>query len=84
MDRVKILIIEILISIDQLAQTILCGAFYLVGLAPAPSADETISGIVGRRAFAGQKWARIAAVPIDRLFMLLGEAPGHCERSRGN
>ena len=84
MGRLTTLAREILISIDQLAQTILCGAFYLIGLAPTPNADETISGIVGRRAYAGQRWAKFAAMPIDRLFMLLGEAPGHCQRSMGN
>lgn len=43
--------------------------------------DETISSRVGRASLDGKRWARILERIIDRLFMLLGEAPDHCRRS---
>ncbi len=42
--------------------------------------DETISSRVGRAALAGKRWGLICEAIIDRLFRLLGEAPGHCRR----
>ncbi|MEH3103428.1 MAG: hypothetical protein PGN12_05935 [Sphingomonas phyllosphaerae] len=73
---------QLLVSIDQLAQVLAVGLFYIAGLtAVCPSADETISSYVGRGQLRGAWWARILAPAIDRLFILLGEEPGHCRRN---
>ena len=73
---------QILVSLDQLAQVLLVGPFYVVELTDAcPSADETISSYVGRAQIRGVWWARVLAPAIDGLFVLLGHAPGHCRRS---
>ncbi len=78
--RLRRWILELLISIDQLAHVRLGGPKYLIFGGPCPSADETISSKVGRQALKGKSWARIAAVPIDALFRLLGDRD-HCLRS---
>lgn len=71
-----------LVSIDQFAQVVLIGPFYVVGLAAdCPSADETISSYIGRGEMRGAWWARLLAPAIDRVFILLGEEPGHCRRN---
>lgn len=75
--RLQFWLLEILVSIDQLAHVLLGGPKYLIFGGPCPSADETISSKVGRQALKGKRWARILEVPIDALFRLLGEA-GHC------
>ncbi|MEG8040507.1 hypothetical protein QP166_14570 [Sphingomonas sp. LR60] len=73
---------QLLVSIDQLAQVLVVGLFYIAGLtATCPSADETVSSYVGRGQLRGARWARILAPVIDRLFILLGEEPGHCRRN---
>ncbi len=73
---------QVLVSIDQAAQVAIIGAAYVFHLtATCPSADETISSYVGRGQLRGERWALILAPVIDRLFMLLGEAPGHCLRN---
>lgn len=73
---------QLLVAIDQLAQVIIVGLFYAVGLTSVcPSADETISSYVGRGELRGAWWARIPAAVIDRLFIVLGESPGHCRRN---
>lgn len=80
--RLRSVIRQLLVSIDQLAQVVIVGAFYIAGLAAScPSADETISSYVGRGQMRGARWALILAPMIDRLFILLGEAPGHCRRN---
>lgn len=61
---------NLLIALNQGINTLLAG-----------DPDETISSRVGRASRAGKRWARIAERIIDRLFMWLGEAPGHCGRS---
>lgn len=71
---------EVLISLDQLLHVILGGPKYLIRGGPVPSADETISSKVGRRAIAGARWALTAERVIDWLFVQLGEGPGHCRR----
>ncbi len=82
MRRLRDVIQQVLVSIDQLAQVLLIGAAYLLHLTDTcPSADETISSYVGRGAIRGRRWALIAEAVIDRLFVLLGEAPGHCRRN---
>jgi len=58
------------IALDQGLNTLLAG-----------DPDETISSRVGRAALAGKRWGRISEWIIDRLFVWLGEAPGHCRRS---
>lgn len=73
---------QLLVSLDQLAQVILVGLFYVLGLTDAcPSADETISSYVGRGEIRGARWARLMAAVIDGSFVLLGEEPGHCRRN---
>ncbi|PXA90001.1 hypothetical protein DMC47_28120 [Nostoc sp. 3335mG] len=73
---------QVLVSIDQLAQVLIVGVAYLLRLTNiCPSADETISSYVGRAQMRGAGWAKIAAATIDGLFVLLGEAPGHCRRN---
>ena len=73
---------QLLVSVDQLAQVAIVGAAYLLHLTDTcPSADETISSYVGRGQLRGAWWARILAPAIDRLFLLLGDEPGHCRRN---
>lgn len=73
---------QLMVSIDQLAQVVIVGLLFVIGLTSAcPSADETISSYVGRGQLRGAWWARILAPAIDGLFVLLGEAPGHCRRN---
>lgn len=82
MRRLLKLLRQVLVSIDQLAQVLVIGVFYLIHLTDTcPSADETISSYVGRGQMRGAWWARLLAPAIDALFMLLGEAPGHCRRN---
>jgi hypothetical protein len=78
--RFQILALQVLISIDQSAQTIICGAIYLFLGGNCPSADETISSIVGRRAEDGKWWAKILAKVINSLFSVLGQKD-HCRAS---
>lgn len=73
---------QLLVSIDQFAQVLVVGVAYVIGLTSVcPSADETISSYVGRGEIRGERWAIIAALLIDRLFIALGEGPGHCRRN---
>lgn len=73
---------QLLVSIDQFAQVALVGVAYVLHLTdPCPSADETISSYVGRGEMRGVWWAKALAPAIDALFVLLGEAPGHCRRN---
>ena len=73
---------QLLVSIDQLAQVLIVGLFYIVGVTTvSPSADETISSYVGRGELRGARWAQLLAPVIDGLFVLLGDAPGHCRRN---
>lgn len=61
-------LLNILIGIDQLANTILAG-----------NPDETISSAVGRKAIQGRKWALIAEQLINPIFALLGDE-NHCRK----
>ncbi|TCP30684.1 hypothetical protein [Sphingomonas sp. BK235] len=80
--RVAAVARQVLVSIDQLAQVLIVGAVFILGLtSTCPSADETISSYVGRGELRGVWWARILAPAIDTLFLLLGEEPGHCRRN---
>lgn len=73
---------QLLVSLDQLAQVLIVGLIYVVGLTTiCPSADETISSYVGRGQLRSAWWARLLAPAIDALFVLLGEEPGHCRRN---
>ena len=73
---------QLLVSIDQLVYVIVAGLLYVLGRgAKCPSADETISSRVGRAALRGKRWGLILERAIDSLFILLGEAPGHCQRN---
>lgn len=63
-------VLNALIALDQFGNVLLGGN----------NPDETISSAVGRKASAGRKWALAAEWLIDRLFVWLGEAPGHCRR----
>ena len=74
-----------LVAWDQLALVGLCFVpFVLLGRGICPDADETISSYVGRHALAGARWALLAETMIDRLFLLLGDGPGHCRRAIEN
>lgn len=75
--RLATWLVELLISLDQLAHVLLGGPKYVLRGGPCPSADETISSKVGRQAAKGKAWALIAEREIDSLFRLLGEE-GHC------
>ncbi len=63
-------LLGVAIAIDQLVNAWFWG-----------NPDETISSRVGRAAVAGKRWGLIGEAIIDRLFMLLGEGPGHCRRN---
>ena len=80
-DRLRLGFLQVLIAIDQLAYVLIAVPIYIVAGGPCPSADETISSRVGRAAVAGQRWGLVLEAVIDRLFRLLGEAPGHCRRN---
>lgn len=80
--RIGAVLRQLLVSIDQFAQVAIVGVAYITGLTSVcPSADETISSYVGRAELRGARWGKIAAAFIDCLFILLGEAPGHCLRN---
>lgn len=75
---------QFLIALDQLAHVLICFATYVVlGRGDCPVADETISSRVGRAAVLGKRWALLLETVIDRLFVALGDKPGHCRRSIG-
>lgn len=80
-DRGRAGLRQILIAIDQLAYVLIAVPIYIIAGGPCPSADETISSRVGRAAMTGHRWGLILEAVIDRLFLLLGEAPGHCRRN---
>lgn len=69
------------VAIDQLVYMLIAVPIHIIVGRPYPSADETISSRVGRAALAGHRWGLILEAVIDRLFLLLGEAPGHCRRN---
>ncbi|MFS0771028.1 hypothetical protein [Sphingomonas sp. 1P08PE] len=82
MKRLREWLQQILVSIDQLVKVLVIDFAYVLHLTDdKPSADETISSYVGRGELRGDRWALILAPMIDRLFILLGEAPGHCQRN---
>jgi hypothetical protein len=70
---------QMLIGIDQLLGCWLRGWFFVWGRGECPSADETISSWVGRKAIAGKHWALVAEKLIDRIM-----GAGHCRRSIEN
>lgn len=78
--RTQRLLKQLLIGVDQLVQTLLFGLPYLIRGGHCPSADETISSVVGRNANKGNPVAEIAEEVIDFLFGLLGEK-NHCQNS---
>lgn len=80
-DRIRAGLRQVLIAIDQLAYVLIAVPIYIIAGGPCPSADETISSRVGRAAMTGHRWGLILEAVIDRLFLLLGEAPGHCRRN---
>ena len=59
--------VRVLVSIDQLANTLLNG-----------KPDETISSRVGKNAIAGKRWALIAEKFINALFKFLIGEENHC------
>lgn len=73
---------QMLICIDQLAGTWFFGwAYVWRGDRPCPSADETISSIVGKAALRGEPWALRWEIRINRIAVWLGDEPDHCRRS---
>lgn len=71
----------VLVAIDRLAQTIIFGVPFLLGLGPRPAPGDSISAVTGRGAIAGKRWALAAERIIDWIFERLGDAPGHCRRA---
>lgn len=80
-DRFAAVMLAILVSIDQVAQTLLVAPFALIGLANIPDPDETISGLLGRHS--SSRWAILPSVLIDALFLILtlGRERDHCFRA---
>lgn len=78
--RIKILLIKILVSIDQLFHILLAAPKYILIGGPVPNPDETISSKVGRQALVGKRWAKIAEKVINTLFYIisLGKDKNHC------
>lgn len=73
--------LEILVWIDQGVGLILAIPFYLFFGHPKPSADQTISGLVGYYAIRGYLWAKACEWVIDRLFYPFeGFKLGHCRK----
>ena len=79
--RLGVLLHAWLVALDQLAYVTLASPAFLIGLSDPPSPHETISSAVGRHSNLGFRWARLAERLIDRLFILLGSPPGHCQRA---
>ena len=73
----------ILVGFDQLLQTVLVAPLAIMGLAPVPDPDATISGVLGRAVIKQRLWARIPAVLLDALFLVLtlGQERNHCLRT---
>jgi len=80
-ERLRIGVRQLLIAIDQLVYVLIAVPIYVVAGGPAPSADETISSRVGRAAIKGHRWGLALETFIDWLFVVIGEAPGHCRRN---
>ena len=70
--------LALLIGVDQLAQTVLVYPFAILGLAPVPDPDETISAHVGRQIEDGKIWAIVPGRLIDALFLILTGTRNHC------
>ena len=79
--RLQSWLIVLLVAIDQLAHMLLAGPKYVIAGGQRPDPDETISGKVGRRAAAGERWARICAAAIDAGFRLLTGERDHCAKA---
>ena len=73
--------LALLVAIDQLAQVVLVAPWWwLTGSGRKPDPDETISGLLGRHAAWGWRWAKICAWLVDALFYVLtfGFERDHC------
>lgn len=73
--------LQLAISIDQLAQTIIFGVLFLFGLCPCPSADETISSVVGKKSEEGVAWAMRVEKIINWVFLTFFGEPHHCRNA---
>ncbi len=73
--------LAVLKAIDILACAVWLGSLYPFGLAARPTGRQMISSYVGEAAAGGMAWAVRAAWAIDRVAMLLGDAPDHCGRA---
>lgn len=62
---------------DQLAQVTIKTPFHVLGLCSAPSADDTISDVVGRNAILGKKWALVA----EKVINFIMQNPEHCREA---
>ena len=81
--RLGFVLLSILVSIDQLAQTLIVGPWWLLtGSGRRPDPNETISGLLGRHAAWNWAWAKALALLVDALFFVLtlGMETNHCER----
>lgn len=79
-DRALIGLWVLLITLDELADTLISILPFVIGGGEPPNPRRTISMHAGRAAAHGRAMGRIAAGAIDALAKLLGDGPGHCAR----
>lgn len=79
--RFKLCLHMWLVALDQLAFVTLASPKYILFDGQPPSPQETISSKTGRMADKGKGWALLLEAIIDKLFMLLGDEPYHCQRA---
>lgn len=75
--------VELAKSLDQFGRRFLGFWGLVVRGNEAPSADETISSVLGRKAAEGKRWALVAEWVINPMFFRQVDANGrrnHCRR----
>lgn len=81
--RLPLYVLDLLVAIDCLAQTLIVGAWWAAGFGKhRPHTRETISGYLGRKVAAGRQWAVLPAALVDALFLVLtvGVERWHCSK----
>lgn len=81
LDRIGCTMLALLVSVDQVIQTVIVAPFAMAGWAHIPDPDETVSGLLGRHP--DRWWAKLPAALIDALFLVLtlGREREHCARA---
>ena len=81
--RIGKCMLAVLVCVDQFLQTVCVAPFAIVGLAPIPDPDATISGLLGRGIGAQRRWALLPAAIVDALFLILtlGQERDHCRKT---